>query len=355
MGMAAVRKPSRSARLGGSAATGSDSGAHAYSGAGREQLADLQRARIVSATFDVVAQRGAGGVTVAHVVECSGVSRRTFYESFSDREDCLLAAFERALKLASDRVISAFESERDWRERIRAGLVAFLVFCDEQPSVARMLVCESQASGLRVAAHRSEILACLTRIVAQGRAEGKADRAEGVSPLAAEGIIGGVLAVVQARLTERVHGRPLVSLANELMSLIVLPYLGVAAARRELQRAVPASGSEAVEGSRFGDPFKAAGIRLTYRTVRVLMAIFEHPGASNRLIADSVEITDQGQISKLLSRLERAGMLANSGLGSGKGAPNVWTLTSSGRQVVDSVRMHTEGSQSHGPPGVFED
>ena len=55
--------------------------------------------------FDVAAQQGAGSVTVAHVVERSGVSRRTFYEHFSDREDCLLAAFERALTLASDRVV----------------------------------------------------------------------------------------------------------------------------------------------------------------------------------------------------------------------------------------------------------
>ena len=48
-------------------------------------------------------------------------------------------------------------------------------------------------------------------------------------------------------------------------------------------------------------------MRLTYRTVRVLMATAEHPGASNRLIADTPEITDQGQISKLLGRLQRAG------------------------------------------------
>lgn len=88
-------------------------------------------------------------------------------------------------------------------------------------------------------------------------------------------------------------------------------------------------------------------MRLTYRTVRVLMAIAEHPGASNRLIAEIAEITDQGQISKLLGRLQRAGMLTNSGLGPGTGAPNAWTLTPSGRQVADSIRTHTADSQDH--------
>ena len=137
------------------------------------------------------------------------MSRRTFYENFTDREDCLLASFERALTLASQRVIPAYESEKGWRERIRAGLVAFLAFCDEQPSVAQMLVCESQASGPRVAQRRTDILARLTRIVDQGRTltgtpkgrtAGKEGKATNISPLAAEGTIGGVLAVIQARV-----------------------------------------------------------------------------------------------------------------------------------------------------------
>ena len=342
--MASGKRASRSARS-----------AQAYNGAVREQLADLQRARMLSAMFDVVAQRGAGSVTVAHVVERSGVSRRTFYENFSDREDCLLASFERALTLASQRVIPAYESEKGWREQIRAGMVAFLAFCDEQPSVAGMLVCESQASGPRVAQRRTEILARLTRIVDEGREEGKA---ENLSPLAAEGTIGGVLAVIQARLlqakptqsahTQRAHGgKSLIALTNELMSMIVLPYFGAPAARRELKRATPVSSSEAIERTQLGDPFKEAGMRLTYRTVRVLMAAAEHPGASNRLIADTAEISDQGQISKLLARLQRAGMVTNTGLGAGTGAPNAWTLTPSGLHVTDSIRAHTEGDQNH--------
>jgi len=359
----AGKRASRSARA-----------AQAYNGAVREQLVDLQRARILSATFDVVAQRGAGSVTVAHVVERSGVSRRTFYENFEDCQDCLLASFERALTLASQRVVPAYESEKGWRERIRAGLVALLAFCDEQPSVALMLVCESQASGPRVAQRRTEILARLTRIVDQGRtltgtpkgriprghaAAGNSGKAENISPLAAEGTIGGVLAVIQARLTDakrtqRAHtqrargGKPLVALTNELMSMIVLPYFGAQAARRELKRATPASSSEAIERTMLGDPFKEAGMRLTYRTVRVLMAAAEHPGASNRLIADTAEITDQGQISKLLGRLERAGMVTNTGLGPGKGAPNSWSLTENGERIAQSIRANTEGSQSNG-------
>ena len=325
-----------------------DAGARApqaYNGAVREQLADLQRARVIGAMFDVAAQRGVGSVTVAHVVERSGVSRRTFYEHFEDREDCLLAAFERALSIASQDVVPAYDARKGWRERIRAGLVALLAFCDREPSVARMLVCESQASGSRVAQHRAAVLARLTRIVDQGRREGKATN---VSPLAAEGTVGGVLAVIQARLLQA-KPKPLIALTNELTSMIVLPYLGGAAALRELDRPLPASASaRRGEDALISDPFKDAGMRLTYRTVRVLMAIAQNPLASNRQIGETAGITDQGQISKLLARLERIGLVTNTGIHPGQGAPNSWTLTEKGERIAQSIRANTEGSQSHG-------
>jgi AcrR family transcriptional regulator len=322
----------------------------------RGRLGELQRARIVGAMFEVVARRGAGGVTVADVVERAGVSRRTFYENFEDREACLLVSFERALVLACERVVPAFEAGDGWRERVRAGLVALLAFCDEQPSVARLLLFESQASGVRVARRRGEVLGYVTGIVDQGRlsmtdnnsaSASSGGGREGVSRLTAEAAVGGVLAVIDARLTDPGRG-PLVALAGELMSMIVLPYLGSGAARREMERPLPPSAPvlKAPSDGFVGDPFKGAGMRLTYRTVRVLVAIAEHPGASNRLVGEAAQVRDQGQISKLLARLSRAGMISNGGVGPGTGAPNAWTLTPSGRQVTDSVRAHTmEGLQ----------
>jgi len=311
-------------------------------GAVREPLGELQRARMLAATFDAAAERGAGRVTVAHVVERSGVSRRTFYEQFEDCEDCLLAAFERALTIASEDVLPAYDAKSGWRERVRAGLVALLAFCDREPSIARMLICESHASGPRVAQRRAEIIGQLTQLVDRGREEGKA---QNISLLAAEGIVGGVLAVIQARLLADEH-EPLIALTNELMSMIVLPYSGPVGRRRELGRPVPAAPSERHDGPLLPDPFKDAGMRLTYRTVRVLTAIAGHPQASNRQIGASAGIADQGQISKLLARLKRIGLITNTGIHPGNGAPNSWTLTEKGRRIAQSISAHTE--QSHG-------
>jgi AcrR family transcriptional regulator len=315
-----------------------------FVGVGHRQIAQIQRARILSAMLDSATERGAGGVSVAHVVERSGVSRRTFYEQFADREDCFFAAFEQALSYASERVVPAYLGEKRWRERIRAGLIALLCFFDQEPQVGRVLITESLAGGPRTLQRRGQVIGKLTSIVEEGASEAKVAFAP--SPLTGEGVVGGVLAVIQRRLAEEPH-TPLVELTNPLMSMIVLHYLGAGDARRELQRATPAPSSDAIERTQSVDPFKGAGMRLTYRTVRVLIAIAEHPGSSNRVIGETAEIKDQGQISKLLGRLERIGVVQNTPPHQGKGAPNSWALTPSGRQVTESIRAHTEGP-SHG-------
>jgi DNA-binding MarR family transcriptional regulator len=82
-------------------------------------------------------------------------------------------------------------------------------------------------------------------------------------------------------------------------------------------------------------------MRLTYRTVRVLVTIASDPGASNREIADRAGVQDQGQISKLLARLEHLGLVQNSGAGPVRGEPNAWWLTPRGREVEQIIRRQT--------------
>ena len=84
-------------------------------------------------------------------------------------------------------------------------------------------------------------------------------------------------------------------------------------------------------------------MRLTYRTVRVLMAVAEHPGASNRQVGVASGMNDQGQISKLLSRLHRLGLIANDGIGPAKGAPNAWTLTTKGHAIHATIGVRAGG------------
>lgn len=314
-------------------------------GLGHTHIAQIQRARILAAMFDVTAERGAGSVSVAHVVERSGVSRRTFYETFADREDCFLAAFDDALAFASQRVLPAYASESKWRERIRASLVALLSFFDEEPVVGRLLVVESLSAGAKVLARRGDVLAKVAAVVDQGRNESKT--AASLPSLTADGLVGGALSLIHTHVM-RADGEPLLALTNQLMSMIVLPYLGSVAARKELDRLIAPRVSDHRDARLLADPFKDAGMRLTYRTIRVLMAVAEHPNGSNRMVGESAGIRDQGQISKLLGRLQRLGLIENTGLGPGQGAPNAWGLTAEGRELTKSIRTHTKATDLTG-------
>jgi AcrR family transcriptional regulator len=304
-----------------------------HNGIGRERVSSIQRSRMLTATFEIVGERGAAGASVAHVVGRSGVSRRTFYEIFEDREDCFLAAFEEAVQCGSERVIAASEGEARWRDRMRAGLTAMLQFLDDEPLMSRLLVIEALAAGPKALRRRSIVLARIIAAVEEGRTDSKFIGEP--SLLTAEGVVGAVFSVLHTRMLE---GKPkhLLELASSLMSMIVLPYLGPAVARKELQRPVPPRRHDIRSGG--SDPLRDLEMRLTYRTVRVLIAIADRPRASNRQIAEVAGVSDQGQMSKLLGRLESLGLIENGGVGSARGEPNAWALTPTGLEVEQTIR-----------------
>jgi AcrR family transcriptional regulator/DNA-binding MarR family transcriptional regulator len=293
--------------------------------------------RILAAMAEVSSERGAGAVTVAHVVARAGVSRRTFYDLFADREECFLAAFEDATGRVLAVVLDAYGQGGSWQERIRSGLWAALVWLDEEPALARLCVVESLAAGPRALAQRAVVLRALVAAVDEGRSA-MPKKAPQPPPLTAEGVVGAVLSVIHTRLLDP-EAKPLTGLLGELMSAIVLPYQGSAAAQKELRKPAPPLKTKTSSAHR--DPLDGLDMRITYRTVRVLMTIAQHPDASNRQIATAAGISDQGQVSKLLARLEHLGLIYNRGLGPVKGAPNAWQLTARGRHVEQAIRVQS--------------
>ena len=304
--------------------------AGAQTGLKRRHVADIQRARIVSAVFEVCAERGAANTAVAHIVARAGVSRRTFYELFEDCESCLLLALDEAIARATARAGAAYDPSAPWAARIRAGLTALLQFLDEEPSVGRMLIVESLAAGHAALALRSREVEGLVAVLESGGAE--LGKGAPPPPLTAEGVVGAVLFLLHRRMVEA-KAAPLVELASSLMSVIVLPYLGVASARIELSQPIVArtAGRSMPHG-----PVMALDVRLTYRTMRVLVAIGEQPGASNRQVARSAGVEDPGQISKLLARLRQHGLIDNKAPPV-KGEANAWELTRKGADIQSMI------------------
>jgi AcrR family transcriptional regulator len=301
---------------------------------GRESVSEIQRARMLSAMVEVATERGVGNASVAHVVGRSGVSRRTFYEIFADREDCFLAAFDEAVARIEDEIARAYERPGSWQTKLRAALTSLLELLEDEPAIGRLVIVESLGAGPRALEHRARTLARVIAAIDEGRGESNAKLAP--ASLTAEGLVGGVLSVLHARLTAK-HPGSLTALVNPLMGMIVLPYLGPAAAQKQIKQPMPRARARGRRKVARRDPLQDLDMRLTYRTVRVLMAVAAQPGSSNRAVGDGSGIEDQGQISKLLTRLHGLGLVENAGAGPARGEPNAWTLTARGWEVHGAI------------------
>jgi AcrR family transcriptional regulator len=289
---------------------------------------------------EAMAGRGAGGagVALAEVLARAKVSETAFYEAFADRDACLRAAFEEGVSRARKRMLVAYDAERNWLDAIKAALAAFLRFLEEEPALGRVLVVYSMSGSGQLVRRRVEVQRELAAAVHRGRLESAIGGYQNAAVIS-EGVVGGVLAILQNRLLCDDRGE-LIELFGPLLSIIVLPYLGVAVARRELVRPAPRPRIAAEIGLHSSlAPHDTIDVRLTERTVLVLGAIADYPGASNREVADRAGILDQGQISKLLARLQARALIARMDQGRMRGAANAWQLTDRGEALLRSARV----------------
>ena len=143
----------------------------------RDAVVASQRGRMLEAMVKTVAQKGYGETTLAHVVAKAGVSRRTFYEQFRDKEECFLAAFDTGVRFLFARIQE--ESEHlppdDWRGRMRVLIETYFSTLASEPEFARVLHVDVLAAGDRGRARWADLL---QRLVAYHRSLHASARAE---------------------------------------------------------------------------------------------------------------------------------------------------------------------------------
>ncbi len=192
----------------------------------------VQRERLLAAMLRATAELGYREVSVQDVLERAGVSRPTFYEHFENKEACFLAAFDSAAARLRRRLEAAAGDGEGWRQRFRLSLEELLRFVVEDPDAAMSLIVDARAACPPALERRDELLdhfaSCLDT---QVRAEG--DPANTPSAIAAAGIVGGIEALLYARLN-RGEADDVQSLLPSLMYFAVLPYEGHEAASEEL-------------------------------------------------------------------------------------------------------------------------
>jgi AcrR family transcriptional regulator len=193
----------------------------------------VQRERLIAAMLDAAAALGYRETNVQDVIERAGVSRPTFYEHFTNKDDCFLAAFDAGARRLGTRVARATAPDGGWRDRLRRGLEAVLAFTVAEPQTARTMIVEARAASTEATQRRIDLLDQLAYCLEASARKLLTEPPER-SALTAAGVIGGVEAVLYARLCKG-ECDELASLLPSLMYFAVLPYEGQAAASEELR------------------------------------------------------------------------------------------------------------------------
>ncbi|HEX2264917.1 MAG TPA: TetR/AcrR family transcriptional regulator [Solirubrobacterales bacterium] len=186
----------------------------------RTVVTQIQRDRLLRAMAKTVAEYGYQETTVRRLLGRAGLSRRTYYELFEDKEACFLAAYDEAVEHMLGLAERAFGEAESPEDRIERALRAFLQFCADEPDIARMCIVEVLAAGPTARARRAETMERLAGLLEGALEELRGDTQ--LSKLAARGLIGGVHELIYTPID---HGETadLPDLAEQIVSSQVAP------------------------------------------------------------------------------------------------------------------------------------
>jgi AcrR family transcriptional regulator len=176
-------------------------GRHAAS---RQVVWESQRERLLAAMADAVAGKGYARVAVADVIERAGVSRKTFYEQFANKEECFLAAYETGVDLLLDGIEEAIQAAApDWIAAAQAGTTAYLEMLEANGALARTFLVEVLAAGPKALARRAEVHERFARQLADAHAAARRDlpALPDLEPYVFRACVGAINELVTDRLT----------------------------------------------------------------------------------------------------------------------------------------------------------
>lgn len=182
-----------------------------------------QRERLLDGIARTVARGGYAATPVADVLKAAGVSRRTFYEQFADKEDCFLAAYDAIVELCAERFVVAYHAGAGWEDGMARAYETLLGTLAAEPDFAHIAVVDVLAAGPAALARRETSLRRMARFIAYTRERAEAGAVP--PPLVAQAIVGGMHELIYSRVakgeTQRLPG-----LVDELLHYTFL-LLGV--------------------------------------------------------------------------------------------------------------------------------
>jgi AcrR family transcriptional regulator len=208
----------------------------------REFVVHNQRERLIAGLAEAVAEKGYAGTTIAHITRHAAVSRRTFYEHFSSKDECFVAAYEAVMNELRERVGDAFDQEEEWPQAVRAGIAAMLELLASEPNLARLSMVEALVAGPVVVERYDAAIQSLVPYFQAGRKGRSKEVLAGLSPTTEEALVGGMVSLISRRIFADRTGE-LEALLPDLVEFTLTPYLGSPEAAK-----VAREGSERREG-----------------------------------------------------------------------------------------------------------
>jgi AcrR family transcriptional regulator len=189
----------------------------------RGALAATQRERLLTAAERLIAERGCSGTAIEELAKRAGVSTVTFYEHFETKEECFVAAFDRAVAETRTQLRDAAPAVLPWPDRVRAGLRALLAAIAAEPDRARMCLVAAQMDGPALLARFEAVLDDAAALLREGRTldsvpPGLPDTLEGAT-------VGGLAWLLRERL-ELGEGEGVEELYPRLVEIALSPYMG---------------------------------------------------------------------------------------------------------------------------------
>jgi AcrR family transcriptional regulator len=197
----------------------------------REFVIHNQRERLIAGLAEAIAENGYSGTTIAHITRHAAVSRRTFYEHFSSKDECFVAAYDTVMEELRGRVSAAFEAEEDWPHAVKAGISAMLEFLAAEPHLARLCMVEALVAGPVVVERYDAAIQSFVPYFKEGR-EGRAPEVLArLSPTTEEALVGGMVSLISRRIIAG-KAEELEELLPDLVEFTLTPYVGSAEAAK---------------------------------------------------------------------------------------------------------------------------
>ncbi len=210
-------------------------GAH---GLTREEVERDQRERLRSAMVELIASRGYPAVRILDLTQLAHVSRPTFYNLYSDKEELLLSAYEDIAGRTTERAAEAFAEGESEQESLRLSLQAFAELAAAEPEAMTLALLGTFGAGPRALERRNRTLQSLEQIILAGRGRSGGEQSR---DLTVKFLIGGVREVAATRL-RRGRAQELVGAGRRSQPLGELVSADAAARARGAASRAPARG-----------------------------------------------------------------------------------------------------------------